>query len=274
MSDIYAEFGVNNAVISGGTTQEEHEQNMLALDVRARDGDHSIELNGEEDDSEDPLEEEGEEGEEETGTDDEEDDGEPLGAPDAELEATSKNLEKYADGFSHMREQAIANGLPEAMAQSIEAEYDTDEGISDKSYEALAKAGYSREFVESYIQGQEAVTEQYVAKIVEFSGGQQKFQQVIKHLEATSPDSVESFYEALERQDLKAVRTILSRKFGKAPERNVVTKAPAAPQQRKSSAAEGYPSSAEMIKAMSSSEYRNDPKYRAKVEARVAASSF
>lgn len=40
-ADVYASFGVNSAVMSGGSV-EEHEQNMLALDVAARDGDDAI----------------------------------------------------------------------------------------------------------------------------------------------------------------------------------------------------------------------------------------
>ena len=40
-ADVYASFGVNSAVLTG-STPEEHQENMLALDVAARDGDDAI----------------------------------------------------------------------------------------------------------------------------------------------------------------------------------------------------------------------------------------
>ncbi|WP_236452138.1 hypothetical protein, partial [Escherichia coli] len=48
-ADVYASFGVNSAVMTG-STPEEHQENMLALDVAARDGDDAIELNTNSDD--------------------------------------------------------------------------------------------------------------------------------------------------------------------------------------------------------------------------------
>ena len=53
-ADVYASFGVNSAVMSGGSV-EEHEQNMLALDVAARDGDDAIELASDEAETERDL---------------------------------------------------------------------------------------------------------------------------------------------------------------------------------------------------------------------------
>lgn len=290
--NIYASFGVNNAVMSSSDPVE-HEQNMLALDVRARDGDTSIELNKpdeeeeqevttEEAQEEQPKEDQPEQEEPNKGEATEGDEEfEPLGEPDEELKAASAAIDEYADGFSQMRSQAITNGLTEAQAASMEAEYERDGKLSQASYEALANVGYSKGFIDSYIRGQEAVAEQFVAKVVDYAGGQEKFQRIVAHMKSTSPDSVESLNEAIERQDLKAIRTIInlgtqgiSKKLGKAPARSVTAKAPATPQARKAPAVDGYASTAEMVKDMGSDKYRNDPAFRAKVEARVAASKF
>jgi hypothetical protein len=282
MSSPYAEFGVNNAVVSSNDP-EEHVQNMLALDVLTRDGDTSVDIHEEEEEEgEAPEGEEGAEGEEGEGEEGEE--GEelaPLGEPDSDLKAAMDSLASYADGFTHMRDQAIKNGLPADTASSIEAEYESDAGISDKSYEALEKAGYSRQFVESYIKGQEAVTEQYVAKIMDYAGGKDQFQKIIQHLGTSSPGSVESLYEAFERQDINSIRTIINlgnqgfaKKFGKAPVKSVIKSAPAPKASTPSSAVEGYADRAAMIKDMSSHAYRHDAKYRATVEAKVHASKF
>lgn len=288
MTDIYAEFGVNNAVLSSSDIAE-HEQNMLALDVSARDGDDAITLGSPDEEPEAELEEQPESSEEEQQDEEpeeapeepsEEGDLQPLPEVPDDLKESSEALSRYADGFTALRDQAIKNGLSEEMAARIEAEYEAD-GISEESYKALEAAGYSRQFVDSYIQGQESLADQFVAKVVNYAGGQQKFDRVVSHMKSTDPESVEALVEAMERHDLKAIRTIINlgvqshaKTFGKAPARNIAKSAPSVPASRKAPSVQGYASRQEMVADMSKSEYRLDPAFRAKVEARVAASSF
>lgn len=284
MTDIYAQFGVNNAVISSADIAE-HEQNMLALNVDARDGDDALTIEEVQGEVEEELEEEPSEvGDEES----EGDQGDDLGdevelLPEAtdELKEASQKLSQYADGFTELRDQAIKNGLTEAMAAQIETEYESENGLSESSYKALEAAGYSRNFVDSYIQGQESIANQFVSQIVEYAGGKDRFDKIMKHMEASSPESVESLHEAMERQDLKAIRTIINlgiqshtKKFGKAPARNVAKAAPAVPAKRSAPSVQGYETRQEMVADMSKAEYRLDANFRAKVEARVAASTF
>lgn len=284
-ADTYASFGVNGAVMSS-SDQGEHEQNMLQLNADVRDGDDAISLEQPEEGDE-STDDEAEDDEEQDESEDDSQEGDesgedlqPLPEPSEELTKASEKLTEYADGFSSLRDQAIKNGLSEALADQIEAEYEAGKGISKSSYEALEKAGYSANFVNSYIQGQEAVADQFVQSIVQYAGGNEKFQAVIKHMEAGDPGSVESLYDAMARQDLATVRTIINlgiasrtKKFGKTPDRVVQRQAPAAnPAPRKG--VEGYSSSAAMVADMSKPEYRLDPAFRAKVEARVNASRF
>ncbi|WP_165672918.1 capsid assembly protein [Metapseudomonas otitidis] len=286
--DIYAEFGVNNAVMSSSDIAE-HEQNMLALDVDARDGDDALTLQEELEEGSEEQDESGQQDESEEGRDEadeeagERKDGDVEMLPDVpdSLKEVSEQLSKYADGFTELRDQAIKNGLPEALAAQIEAEYESDKGLSEASYQALEKAGYSRNFVDSYIQGQESIAHQFVAQVVEYAGGKDSFDKIIKHMNASSPGAVDSLYEAMERQDLKAIRTIINlgiqshtKKFGKQPARNITKSAPAVQAKRSAPTVEGYGSRQEMIADMSKAEYRLDAKFRAKVEAKVAASTF
>lgn len=290
MTDIYAEFGVNNAVLTSADISE-HEQNMLALNVDTRDGDDAITLEQpeeveeteQEESQEQEESEEPEEQEEESEELPEGEEGEFTPLPEApdDLKAASEAISRYADGFTALRDQAVKNGLPEEIAAQVEAEYESEQGISEGSYRALEKAGYSREFIDSYIQGQESIAEQFVSKVVDYAGGQDQFNRILTHMNAADPESAEALYEAMERQDLKAIRTIINlgmqsrtKKLGKAPARSVTKRAPAAPAQRRAPAAQGYASKQEMVADMSKSEYRLDPAFRAKVEARVAASTF
>lgn len=293
-ADVYASFGVNSAVV-GGSTPTDHEQAMLELDVAARDGDDSIELAHSDDPygSNDPFGEEDEdrteiristEGEPEVTEEGEIDyeegseEFEPVGDVPDELNEASSQLEEHEAGFEEMVTQASERGLSEETIVRIQQEYGED-GLSEESYEELAKAGYSKSFVDSYIRGQEALVEQYVQSVMEYAGGEAQFQAIYNHLEVSNPDAAESLISALENRDLATVKAIVNlagasraKTFGKPAARSISKRAvPAAPVRTKQS---GFESQAEMIAAMSDPRYRHDSKFREEVERKMMYSQF
>lgn len=298
----YAQFGVHNAVLTGDTI-EDHQQNMLELDVAARDGDDAITLHedagvtvtdrvDDELNTDDRIEinvptdgEFNEQADQNEG-DEVADEGdaeafEPLGDIPDELTQTSNQISEYADGFQQMKAQAVERGLSAEMAARVESEYEADGELSDESLKALEEAGYGRGFVQAYIKGQESLAEQYVAKIMDFAGGKEAFNRVLSHMQANSPDALEALEEAIQRQDIKSVKTTINlamasqaKKFGKAPSRNVNARAPASAPQRSAPAVEGFANTDAMVAAMSDRRYQTDSKYRASVQAKVAASNW
>lgn len=298
-ADVYASFGANPAVITSGSVTE-HEQNMLALDVRARDGDDSIELAqdatdpygpasdpfGEEQEGdrirvrigEEPSEEpEGTEGDEPEGA--EEGEFEPLGETPTELTAASEQLSEHEAGFQEMVNAAAERGMATDAIMRIQEEYASEEGISKSSYEELAKAGYSKAFVDSYIRGQEALVESYIQGVVQFAGGADRFNSLVTHLETTNPDAARSLETAFENRDLSTVKAIInlagqsrSKTFGKAPSRSVTRTA--TPAKAEGKRTEAFSNQAEMIKAMSDPRYRTDTQYRRSVEQKLINSKF
>lgn len=293
MTDIYAEFGVTNATMS--TSQEEHEQNMLALDVDARDGDDLISLKapeGEPEEHEEEQEEEEHEEEQEEETEESEEDDQPqegedghefkaLGEPDEELKAATAQINEYAEGFESLKNQAIERGLDATVAAAIVAQVDSGEALSEAHLVALEAAGYSRQFVNSYIKGQEAITQSYADSIIKYAGGKEQFDAIMSHLKATDPSAEDALYGAIERQDLALIRTMINlgmsgrtKKFGTAPARNLARKAPASAPKAERTKVEGFASKTEMTKAMSDSRYGRDPAYTKGVEQKVWASNW
>ncbi|WQY99562.1 capsid assembly protein [Enterobacter phage NJ2] len=304
-ADVYASFGVSSAVMTGGSITE-HEQNMLSLDVAARDGDDAIlldsgedtnpevDLYGNPDKFADPNEtdgfvqvrigEDGNTAEFDQGEEFQDDVPEeaaeftPLGETPEELTSTSEQLSQHAEGFQEMVDQAFERGVSQESIERIQAEYEGD-GISEKSYAELAAAGYSRAFIDSYIAGQESLVEQYVNQVIAYAGGQERFSALHAHLEANNPDAAATFEAALENRDIGTLRAIINlagqsytAKFGRPSARSVTKRAtPAKPVARK---AEGFTSRDEMIKAMSDSRYRTDAAYRRAVEQKVIDSTF
>lgn len=304
-SNPYAAFGVHNAVLTSDSI-DDHRQNMLAQDVDVRDGDDAITLNRESDDSgvqvtdrvndelntEDRIEIQIPDGPNdivpEEGGDDQGDDqgqegdadfGEQLGEAPEELVSASAQIAEYADGLASMKAQAIENGLtPEAAAQ-MEAEYERDSKLSEESLKALEAAGFKPAFVKSFLQGQESIATSYVNSVIGYAGGKATFDKLIGHLQTNSPETVEVLEDAIQRQDLKAIKATINlaksshkAKFGAAPARNVSAKAPASVARAAQTArVEGFKSSDEMVKAMSDRRYATDPAYRASVQAKVHA---
>lgn len=308
-ADVYASFGVNSAVMTGSTPTE-HEQNMLELNVAARDGDDAIELveeekphnddpyaagndpfaDGESEDTEGRMQvrisDDGNqaelstdpEGEAGGDTEGEAPEFEPLGDTPEELNTVTTQLSQHEEGFQSMVEQAVEHGLSADAVERIYSEYE-GEGISEKSYSELAAAGYSRAFVDAYIGGQEALIDQYVNQVVAFAGGKERFSAIHNHLETVNPSAAESLEAAMMNRDLATVKTIINlagesytKKFGKPATRSVTKRA--TPVKPVSRVKEGFKSQAEMIKAMSDSRYRSDTTYRQMVEQKVIDSNF
>lgn len=316
-ADVYAQFGVSNSVVTSGSVSE-HEQNMLSLNVAARDGDDAIELAevepvdptsddpyagltdkfaSEEDDngymqirvgqdtitSEDELAQEGDENadnveESEADSGKEAVEFEALGETPEDLTKAATSLNSHEQGFQSMVEKAVADGLP---AESIQRMYDEykEGGLSEESYAELAKVNFTREFIDSYIQGQEALIDQYASSMVEYVGGNEKFAALMQHLQATDMTAFNSLDEALETRNIDLAKSLLNLagqsynlKFGKAAKRSVTKRAV----QTKVTApkVQGFTSQAEMIKAMSDKRYRDDAAYRHEVEQKVAYSRF
>jgi hypothetical protein len=299
----YAAFGVHNAVLTSDNI-EDHRQNMLDQDVAVRDGDDAITLDRSNESGvvvtdrvADDLDTEGRieiqipdgpnqiepqvEADADTQGEDqgEEGFGEQLGEAPDELVQASSQIAEYTDGLASMKAQAIENGLSADAAAKMEAEYERDSKLSDESLKALEAAGFKPAFVKSFLQGQESIATAYVNSVIEYAGGKATFDKLIGHLQTNSPETVEVLEDAIQRQDLKAIKATINlaksshkAKFGAPPARNVSRSAPAiAARAEAAPQVEAFKSSAEMVKAMSDRRYATDPAYRAQVQAKVHA---
>lgn len=311
-ADVYASFGVNSAVLTG-STPEEHQENMLALDVAARDGDDAIELNtnsddpygsdvdqfgeqdegrmqvrisadgsddteGDEPDSEEQQDDQENQSEEVT-TEGEDEEFKPIGETPADINEASQQLEEHEAGFNDMVATAIERGLSQDAVTRIQQEYQNEDSLSEESYRELAEAGYSKAFVDAYIRGQEALVNQYVEKVMDFVGGRERFQQVYGHMKTNNPEGAEALIKAFESRDVATMKTILNL-AGQSRDKTFGKKAErsiakrATPAKPVARKAEGFESQTEMIKAMSDPRYRTDSKYRREVEQKVIDSKF
>lgn len=146
--------------------------------------------------------------------------------------------------------------------------------LSDKAFIELDKAGLPREFVEAYMQGQEAISTASALEIQESIGGNANYTAMSEWAGENLADGDLDAYNAIvERGTVEQARVAVKGMYaqflaagGKAPNLN----------QGSTSAGGGprpFGSAAQMVEAMSDKRYANDPAYRDQVEKRIAVSN-
>lgn len=308
-TSIWQDFGISdNDVVAANAEDPQHIQDMLALNVDTRDGDAAIELVEE---GSEPLTEEqlrqrmdgeqsdvyGDQGDDsirvdtETGAesvDEDESEGDTE-VPDVDLSETPEELttavsalKEHTDGFNAMVDKALEGGeIDEDTLEAIKQEYAAGEELSNKTYELLESKGYSRGFVNSFIQGQELLATAYADQIVRFVGGAENFTATYEFLENNNPAMSKMLDKALESLDVESVVAIFEStkaargaRYGKAPARSITQRASTAkPAAKASNAVAPFETIDDMMRAMDDPRYRNDERYRKHVEARIAARS-
>lgn len=147
--------------------------------------------------------------------------------------------------------------------------------LSAESYAALEKKGFSKELVDTYVQGQQALNQTRVNEVYNAAGGADAYQELIGWAEdALEQDQIDAYNAVVARGNqaeiLLAVEG-LKAKFA------ATGKAPALVKDARSSATTAeapFNSTAEMVAAMSDPKYKVDPAYRALVERRLAKSDI
>lgn len=204
--------------------------------------------------------------------------GTPLVAPEekpkevteeapAEGAKKEESEEKPKEG-SEAEKAVAAAGLDYSALQS---EWEAG-GLSEESYKALEKVGFSKDIVDQHIAGMEALAQLAVMQATEAAGGADQLAAMQQWAASSfTKEEAAAYNQAVaggKDQMLKAVgdlRTRYEAEYGRAPAllggRNA------------SEGKAGYASRAEMTNDMRDPRYAKDPAFRAKVTAKIAATT-
>jgi hypothetical protein len=147
--------------------------------------------------------------------------------------------------------------------------------LSQESYDALEKAGYPRNYVDQFIEGQKAQNALYESEIKAAAGGDQQFAEMVDWARANlSPEEINAYNAAIDSGDRAkaklAVAGVAQRFQAARPsEPNLFKGATSA-----NTTVEAYESIAQMQKDMAHPDYAKDPAFRAKVERKLANSNI
>jgi hypothetical protein len=207
-----------------------------------------------------------------------------TGAVDYEAMAKSyTELEKKQSGVDPKEpidEPPVTDAADDAVSKAgldmgaLTAEYDANEGLTDKSYEALQNAGIPRETVDQYIQGQQALVAQAQTEAYSLTEGKEGYDAMSQWAKANLSEAelvnyntqVNSPNSKIREQAIRGLHSQFASDSGEGK--------PLVHGGSTTSTTGGFGSRAQMIAAMQDSKYQSDPAYRAEVEAKVAASRF
>jgi hypothetical protein len=173
--------------------------------------------------------------------------------------------------------EPVAEPKPNFAIEAFEEEYASSGKLSDKTYEKLAKDhGIDKAQVDQYIATRQKAFEyaQHQAKqtVFETAGGEELYSEMTKWaatgLTAEDRDAYNAIINTADPAQVKiAVEGLKSRFVAANGIEPKLANGRTLP-----TGVKPYASDAEMVADMSKPEYRNDPAFRAKVEARLAVS--
>jgi hypothetical protein len=190
---------------------------------------------------------------------------------------TGKQPEADPKASTEIPEQSDANKALESKGLNLadfSKEFNETGALSEDSYAKLAAAGFDRNVVDSYVAGQQALANQYAASIKAEVGGDDKYTEIVNWAKANlTPAEIKAYNSAVDSGDAAQAKLAvlgLSTKFTKAvgSEPNLQTG------KAVSASEDVFESTAQLTAAMRDPRYRNDPAYRAKVQAKLSRSNI
>lgn len=152
-------------------------------------------------------------------------------------------------------------------------EYGEKGELSPETYSNLEQAGLSKEVVNSYIQGQEAIQQQQVNALQSEVGGEAEYQSMIEWAGSNLSESEQNAFNATldNAESAKfAIQGLNARYKAANPQLIGGNRTSGAD----AGSSRGFTTKSEMMEAMSSSKYKTDHTYRADVQRKLALSSF
>jgi hypothetical protein len=145
--------------------------------------------------------------------------------------------------------------------------------LSDATFETLSKAGLPREFVETYLQGQQAIVDTQSAQVMETVGGQANYQAMSEWAsDSLSESELQAFNEVVESGSVEQANMAVRGLY--AQYRSAGGEAPSLMQgDTTGNTTKPFNSAAQVTEAMRDPRYKTDPAYRKDVQNRLSVSS-
>lgn len=158
--------------------------------------------------------------------------------------------------------------------ETLQEEYDSTGELTDKSYDALAKAGVSREYVDAFIAGQQAIADQISNSVKATVGGNENYAEIVNWAKANlSAQEQNAYNNAVNSNDLSTVQLAVAGLQSRYQAANG-TDPKLVSGTASSDVGNGYQSWAQVTEAMNDPRYAKDAAYRTEVQKKIGASKL
>ncbi len=206
---------------------------------------------------------------------------EKFESPEEMAKAYKELQKKMSEPKAPKKESAKkeeAPSEPAAMTEAIDGatnEFAENGELSDKTFDALEKAGIPRDFVEAYINGQQAMSVQQTSAIQETIGGEGNYAAMAEWASENLVDGeLDAFNSIVEGASVEAAKVAVKGLYSQFLAAG--GKGPALVQGSTAGEAGAKPfgSAAQLTEAMKDKRYATDPAYREQIEKRLAVSTI
>jgi len=190
--------------------------------------------------------------------------------PDAPTEAPDGTTEEIPSG-TEVQQAVEAAGVD---FNSLQSEYNEQGGLSDDAYAKLADAGFPQDLVNSWIKGQEALSNDYQNSVHNLVGGKESYGEMIGWAsENLSEAEIASYDKAVDSGDIGMVQLAVDGLRSRYQTAEGSDPALIAGQSAPSTGG-NYGSWAEVTTAMRDPRYARDPAYRQSVATKLERSNI
>lgn len=154
-------------------------------------------------------------------------------------------------------------------------EYNEYGALSSQTMADLAKAGYPKEVVESFIESRQVLESQFTDAVYKAAGGEQEYGRIVDWAKSNLPQKVvNSFNKAIDNNNLEAIELMLEGMKSKMRAQQGTRNPSILGGATNTASQKGFGSKSEVIEAMSDKRYGRDAAYTAEVERKMFYTNF
>ena len=144
---------------------------------------------------------------------------------------------------------------------ALAAEYDNNGSLSEKSMEALKKAGYPESVVNTYLNGLQALSDRFTNAVKGYAGGDEGYGKLVEFIKTQPKEVVDAYNKTIQTGDLGQIHLMIDGLTSKMTKAYGTANPTVMGNGSAHANAEGYTSMEQMTKDMSDPRYQVDPKF-------------
>jgi len=185
-----------------------------------------------------------------------------------EKQSQEQQTQTEDEGDPNSESNDVSNAIEDAAIA-----YAENGELSEENYKELEKLNITKDIVDTYIRGQQALISAEEVEITNSIGGQENYEAMAEWARNSLPsEEIDSFDQIVESSTPEAakmaVKGLYARFLSEGGQQPNIRQG-----QTSGSAVQPFQSNAQVVEAMRDKRYENDPAYREEVERRLAVST-